>query len=149
MHARSSPQTFRVAPSVGAVALVGAASCTRVQATLRVEPGGRRGALPHVTLQLGVRRAAPELLAKGWAQPAPFVHTRFTAEQKALLLELFENPDRLNETQMHTTFIARFSDASGPYARQLRLSCAQIKSFMSKEKARRQKAAARGVVAGG
>ena len=67
----------------------------------------------------------------------PVVHTRFTVEQKALLLELFEKPDRPNETQMHATFHARFSDASGPFARQLRLTRPQIKSFMSTEKARR------------
>ena len=116
---------------------------TGVRATLSVQAA----APPRVMLQLAVgARAAPELLGKGWAQRPPVVHTRFTAEQKALLVELFERPDRPNETQMFDIFQQRFGQATGAYARQLRLTRAQIKSFMSTEKGRRQKAAACGVV---
>ena len=36
------------------------------------------------------------------------MHTRFTDEQRAMLIELFEKPKRPNETQMYDIFKARF-----------------------------------------
>ena len=118
-----------------------------VRATLRIEPRARRTDPPHVKLTLGSIRPKPELLGEGWAQRPPVVHTRFTTEQRAVLMELFEKPERPNDTQMFESFKARFSNADGPYARVLRLTRAQIKSFMSTEKGRRKKAAAAGGVA--
>ena len=117
-----------------------------VRATLRIEPRARCMDLPHVKLTLGSIRPKPELLGEGWAQRPPVVHTRFTTEQRAVLMELFEKPERPNDTQMFESFKARFSNADGPYARALRLTRAQIKSFMSTEKGRRKKAAAAGGV---
>ena len=119
---------------------------TGVVAALLVEPAARRGVLPRIKLQLSSARPLPEALQMGWAQRPPTIHTRFTEEQRALLLELFEKPERPNDAQMHETFKQRFSQAAGPYARGLRLTRAQIKSFMSCEKARRKKAAVAGVV---
>ena len=118
-----------------------------VRATLCIEPRARRTDPLRVRLTLGSIRPKPELLSEGWAQRPPVVHTRFTTEQRAVLIELFEKPERPNDTQMFESFKARFSSADGPYARALRLSRAQIKSFMSTEKGRRKKAAAAGVVA--
>ena len=117
-----------------------------VRATLHIERARRTDPL-HVKLTLGSIRPKPELLGEGWAQRPPVVHTRFTTEQRAVLMELFEKSERPNDTQMFESFKARFSNADGPYARALRLTRAQIKSFMSTEKGRRKKAAAAGVVA--
>jgi len=66
-----------------------------VRATLRIEPRARRTDPPvHVRLTLGSIRPKPELLSEGWAQRPPVVHTRFTTEQRAVLMELFEKPER-------------------------------------------------------
>ena len=133
-------------PSTQLFAVCGVLS-GRVQASLLVEPAPRRGAPARVRLQLASTRPQPQLLTAGWAQRPPVVRTRFTDEQRAMLVELFNKPERPNDTQMHDAFKARFSNANGPYARSLQLTRPQIKSFMSTEKARRQKAAAKGVVA--
>ena len=92
-------------------------------------------------------RAPPEL-PRGWAIKPPVVRTRYTPEQKALLLECFDNPQRPNEANAHALFKARFKDRDGPFARSLVMSAAKIKAWYGSEKQRRQKAAAIRFVAG-
>ena len=133
--------------SVAKLSAVCGVSSAGLQVALRIVADKRRGALPRVMLQIGSVRPRPELLAKGWAQRPPVLHTRFTQEQRAMLVELFERKDRPNESQMFEMFRSRFCHADGPHARALRLTRSKIKSFMSTEKSRRQKAAVAGAVA--
>ena len=63
----------------------------------------------------------------------------FSAEQKALLTEIFDRPDRLTEHAAEAEFKSRFCQRDGPFARENRLNKTQIKSWMSNEKARRAK----------
>ena len=88
-----------------------------------------------------VGRPAPEPLGKGWGIKAPTVRTRYTDEQKALLLECFNNPQRPNEANAHTLFKLRFVDRDGKFARSLVMSAAKIKAWYGSEKQRRAKAA--------
>ena len=144
-------QPFKVAPASAAalppMQLDKACSVRAmgVHATLAVEPAARSGP-PRVKLLLSFTRPRPKLLTLGWAQRPPTVRTMRTSEQKALLVELFERADRPSDSDKYNIFHARFCNATGPYAREHRLTRVQIKSFMSQEKARRQKAAAAGLV---
>eukprot|EP00966_Prymnesium_polylepis_P250211 5784803-Prymnesium_polylepis.2 len=111
-------------------------------------PRPRRSTRPsggtHVVLTLGLlklRRLPPEPLGKGWAIRPPATRTVLTEEQRALLVECFEQADRPNEAQAHERFKARFKERDGKFARSLVRSAAQIKSWFSAEKQRRQKAA--------
>jgi len=86
-------------------------------------------------------RSQPSLLPKGWAIRPPVVRSVFSAEQKALLTEIFDRPDRLTEHAAEAEFKSRFCQRDGPFARENRLNKTQIKSWMrmSNEKARRAK----------
>ena len=92
-----------------------------VASSLEVEEDGR------VSLSLlALGRARPGPLAKGWAIKAPVIRTRYTDEQKALLLECFNNPQRPNEANAHELFKFRFKDRDGKFARSLVMSPSKI-----------------------
>ena len=62
---------------------------------------GAVGGGTRVILRIGSvgGRLPPPLLERGWAIRPPVEHTRFSAERKALLTELFDKPDRVSEHQ--------------------------------------------------
>jgi hypothetical protein len=130
------PQGTGVASNAEVRAAAGdAVSDGRVCAGLAVVASG------EVRVTLRVNRPPLPPLAKGWAIKAPVVRTRYTDEQKALLLECFNNPTRPNERNAHELFKLRFNQRDGPFARSLVMSAAKIKAWYSSEKQRRQKAA--------
>ena len=94
-----------------------------------------------VSLALRVNRPPLEPLRPGWAIKPPVVRTRYTAEQKALLLECFDDPQRPNERNAHERFKLRFQSRDGPFARALVMTAAKIKAWYGSEKQRRKKAA--------
>ena len=106
-----------------------------VCAALAIKAGG------IVRLTLCVNRPPLAPLLKGWAIKPPVVRTRYTNEQKALLLECFNNPQRPNERNAHELFVLRFKEREGhPFARNLVMAAAKIKAWYSSEKQRRLKA---------
>jgi hypothetical protein len=71
-----------------------------------------------------------------------------TAEQRDYLEEIvFRSPERLGDEQRFEKFKLKFNQASGPYARALRLSRKQIKGWASSENRKRQMGAARAAAA--
>ena len=109
-------------------------------ASQAVQLGLYMGANARVIVSLQVMRPPPPLLEKGWAIRPPVERSNFTAEQKALLTEIFERPDRISEVAAETEFKNKFcSRKDGPFATKYRLNKVQIKSWMSSEKARRAK----------
>jgi len=118
----------------------GLASAAEVRAAGNVQPQGastsaslsieQGGTTVRLTLSIigSMRRMAPEPLAKGWAIKPPTVRTHYTDEQKALLLECFDNPTRPNEANAHLLFKQLFKDRDGKFARSLVMSAAKIKA---------------------
>ena len=86
-------------------------------------------------------RPPPALPSAGWAIRPPQERARYTAEQKAYLIELYNWPlGRLNESQAYGLFKRKFNHPKPhAYQRSLRLSRAQIKAWFSGEKARQLK----------
>ena len=75
-------------------------------------------------------------------------YSRYTAEQRDYLEEIvFRAPERLADDPRFEKFKQKFNKASGPYARALRLTRKQIKSWASSENRNRQMAAAQGAAA--
>ena len=95
----------------------------------------------RVSFKVHAVRPPPPCLAAGWAIRPPADRARYTSEQIAYLLELFDWPrGRLNETQAFALYKRKFSHAAPhAYQRSLRLSRAQIKAWFSSEKAHRLK----------
>eukprot|EP00966_Prymnesium_polylepis_P104343 2416663-Prymnesium_polylepis.1 len=116
----------------------------RINLKLVVGNSRRRPGYVSASLDL-LAYKEPATLTRGWAIRPPQERTRFSAEQRSFLVELFDWPQRLNEHQAHELFKKKFTAGDGPYRRKLRLSRAQIKAFFSTEKARRLKAGAAAV----
>jgi hypothetical protein len=110
-------------------------------------PGGAR-VEPKVGVTLGLGRRPTLQLTKGWAIRPPVEYTRYTDEQRDYLEEIvFRAQERLGDELRFEKFKLKFNQASGPYARALRLSRKQIKGWASSENRKRQMAAARGAAA--
>ena len=110
-------------------------------------PGGER-VEPKVGVSLGVGRTPTQQMGKGWAIRPPAEYSRYTTEQRNYLEEIvFQSAERLGDEQRFEKFKLKFNQASGPYARALRLSRKQIKGWASSENRKRQMGAARGAAA--
>ena len=90
--------------------------------TLSVGPN--RQGRPYVNASFDLKACKrPALLPSGWAIRPPQSRSRFTSEQRAFLVVLFDWPHgRLNEHQAFAEVQKKFSAADGLYARSLRLS---------------------------